>query len=522
MPIGFQSFTDSGILQIDSDKFTYMLKQKGTLTGTFQGGFYGGGYYTAGVTITGCNTPIMFSSAGSTVSSSQDNGGGSWTFAFRASDSSISYALFDIGLSSGSTFGLQLYNSSNQVTFDSNLIPLIIVFSGTENVFTGSYSEPSDFLGEEGRVYYGSGINSYRSYAGSEVFEGSGDFQNYLIYSILDEQANYYGPSTVESIGSTNDANKDEGTTGDIAWLLADVTNILTIPDVPPPFSISKSGDATATRLGSGSITTNSVTITPTNASGAVTYSWALTSGDNDFTVTSPTSASSTFTATFTAPDSASSTYTVTGLDSLGATATVNVGVTASATVFFAPVTVTRTSGTGATETVPTGATSVRIRVGGGGGGGGISRFNAEFIGGGGGEGGFVERTIAVVGGNTLTYTVGRGGEGADGGGNYGFEQPGVEGGVSTVSGSGLGPLSNINLSMSARGGAGGRGFIGGGGGIASGAPTNIQGAAGSTGEDGGAGGTGASPQSGEGGGGGQAPYAAAAGFRGEIEFYYT
>ncbi len=224
MPIGFQSFTSGGVTQIDSDKFTYMLKQKGTLTGTFISGVYGGGYYVASVTITGCNTPIMFSATGSAVSSSDNNGGGSWTFSFRSYNSSISYALFDIGLSSGSPIGLQLLNSSSQVTFDSNLVPLIIVFSGTENIFTGSYSTPSNFTGESGRVYYGSGMGSYSSIAGTEVFPG--DFEDYESYAILDNTGNNYYIGAVGLVGSTNDGSKNDGTVGNIAWLLADVTYI--------------------------------------------------------------------------------------------------------------------------------------------------------------------------------------------------------------------------------------------------------------------------------------------------------
>ena len=224
MPIGFQSFTPGGVTQIDSDKFTYMLKQKGTLTGTFITGTFGGGFYTASVTITGCNTPIMFSASGSAVSSSTNNGGGSWTFGFSSYNSSISYALFDIGLSSGSTFGLRLFNSSSQVTFDSNLVPLTIVFTGTENIFTGSYSSPSYFTGESGRVYYGSGMGSYSSIAGTEVFPG--DFEDYQSYAILDNTGNDYSIGTVGLVGSTNDGSKNEGTVGNIAWLLADVTYI--------------------------------------------------------------------------------------------------------------------------------------------------------------------------------------------------------------------------------------------------------------------------------------------------------
>jgi len=163
----------------------------------------------------------MFSAAGSAVSGSTNNGGGSWTFSFRANSSSISYALFDIGLSSGSTFGLQLFNSSNQLTFDSNLVPLTIVFSGTENIFTGVFT-PAFFTGESGRVYYASGMDSYSSIAGTEVFPG--DFEDYQSYAIMEKTGNDYSIGSVGLVGSTNDGNKNDGTVGNIPWLLADVT----------------------------------------------------------------------------------------------------------------------------------------------------------------------------------------------------------------------------------------------------------------------------------------------------------
>jgi hypothetical protein len=178
----------------------------------------------------------------------------------------------------------------------------------------------------------------------------------------------------------------------------------------------------------------------------------------------------------------------------------------------FSPTTVTRTFGISATETVPAGATSVRIRVGGGGGAGGCTTALAENHGGGGGEGGFAERTIAVVGGNTLTYTVGAPTAGRTTAGS------GANGDASSVTGT----VSGGSVSMTANGGSGGGISIGGAGGTASGGTTNITGNAGTDGDQGGAGGSGASTQSGDGGTGGQAGFGSTGGFSGEIEFYYT
>jgi hypothetical protein len=202
-----------------------MLKQKGTLTGTFFAGGFGGGYWTASVTITGCNTPLMFCGMDCLVSGSTDNGGGSWTFSFiGALSSTIPYACFDIGLSSPNNSGMKLYNSSNQITFDSNLPPLVIVANGTENIFTATYTN-IPYIGTSGRTYYNTGAGSYHLYAGSEVFPGDYEAINNIAY-ISNNGSNQYGVSSVSIIGGTNDPSLNEGTQGNIPWMIADVTYI--------------------------------------------------------------------------------------------------------------------------------------------------------------------------------------------------------------------------------------------------------------------------------------------------------
>jgi hypothetical protein len=507
MPIGFQSFTPGGVTQIDSSKFTYMLKQKGTLTGTFTAGVFGGGYYVASVTITGCDTPIMFSSMGSAVSGSTNNGGGSWTFNFHGDASSISYALFDIGLSSSSTIGVRLFNSSSQVTFDSNLVPLIIAASGTENIFTNVKTN-LPFTGDSGRLYYSSGPSSYSSIAGTEVFPG--DFEDYVSYAVIySSGSNQYDLGSVGFVGSTNDGSKNDGTEGNIPWLIADVTYI----DVSNTLSrtlgdITLSGTGSVPFIGTLSSTLGGVTVSGTgNLDGAITGSLSSTLGN----VTVSGTGSVPFIGIL---SSTLGDVTVSGTGSvpfIGSLSSTLGDVTVSGTGnTFVPITVTRTSGTGATETVPTGATSVRIRVGGGGGAGGCR--GSVDSGGGGGEGGFCESTIAVIGGNTMTYTVGAAVAGRSTVGS------GTNGNSSSVSGT----VSGGSVSMTANGGAGGGLLAGGAGGTASGGSTNTTGAPGEDSGSGSAGGSGNSTQSGAGGAGSLAPDPSDDGIRGEIEFYYT
>ncbi len=126
----------------------------------------------------------------------------------------------------------------------------------------------------------------------------------------------------------------------------------------------------------------------------------------------------------------------------------------------------TKLSGTAQTVTIPTGARTLVIRAWGGGGGG---RTSAMAFNGGGGGGG-TKKTVVLQEsdwGGSITYTVGVGG--APG-------SPGVAGGNTTVTSSGL---SFTNLNLAANGGGGG-GAGGGAGGTASGGDTNVTGSAGS------------------------------------------
>lgn len=192
-----------------------------------------------------------------------------------------------------------------------------------------------------------------------------------------------------------------------------------------------------------------------------------------------------------------------------------------SAGALFDPVTRTYTTGTGATETVPAGASQVLITMHGGGSSGAFRNQSTPGANGGGGAA-YLAKTIAVTGGNTMTYTVGAGGA------------------VRTTLGQNSGTASQVSgtvfggsLTLVAGGGSGLNG------GTASGGDTNTNGDGGVTGEPGvsnGAGGSAAPPGGGSGGsanggnagfpggggGGGNIPDQGGAGGGGRITFYYT
>lgn len=175
-------------------------------------------------------------------------------------------------------------------------------------------------------------------------------------------------------------------------------------------------------------------------------------------------------------------------------------------------------SGTAQTEAVPGGCTSVTITADGGGGSGGCTQFGNPAGGGGGGGSGRAVKTIAVVGGNVLTYTVGVNGV------TVGCPASGQAGSASTVSGT----VSGGSVALSAGGGGGGLGPGGGTpgvGGIATGGGTNTNGgngASGGTGNVGGTAGSGATTNTAPGGGGtGEIGFAFAGG-AGQIVFSYS
>jgi hypothetical protein len=86
---------------------------------------------------------------------------------------------------------------------------------------------------------------------------------------------------------------------------------------------------ASGTRSGPGSVTTNSVTVTPSGGTGPYTYAWANVEGDAA-TVNSPTAATTTFTHTLTlGVPSKSGQYECTVTDSLAAAFQVYANVSA-------------------------------------------------------------------------------------------------------------------------------------------------------------------------------------------------
>jgi hypothetical protein len=246
MPIGFQSFTDSGSLQIDADKYTYQFVAKGTAIGTLQSGTFGGAYWTAIIDFNenilpdpsyDLNNPILFVAPGCWVGPANNLANSVFRFTLISSESEfIPWALFDVGQVSSNNFGMRLYKDTSagvniygsNVTFDSNLKPLLIAQGGVENLhFNTSTNLP--FTGQTGRLYYvnGGGTLKVESLGEEDPF----DPFSYLVYNyqaIMNRSGNVlnFGFHTLE-VGSTNNPSELQTTSSKIPWLIADVTNIV-------------------------------------------------------------------------------------------------------------------------------------------------------------------------------------------------------------------------------------------------------------------------------------------------------
>lgn len=247
MPVGFQSFVNnSNIVQIDSDRFTYVLKQKGTFTGTSVTGPFGGGYTQGNITITGCNSPIVFVPPGQLLVYATNNGGGSYTFGLaNPFGPELDYACFDIGnYPSTPNIGLKLYNSLGQLTFDSNLLPLLIVGTGVEGPFGTGTGTPITVPTNKSYWYTGGGAWSSIG-TGSEILPGEYELQDY--WSVMTQAGDTLDFSQVLiSVGTTNIAEPFSEGGPSAYWMVADMSYLVDVITLSPRTVVSTSSASSA------------------------------------------------------------------------------------------------------------------------------------------------------------------------------------------------------------------------------------------------------------------------------------
>lgn len=106
------------------------------------------------------------------------------------------------------------------------------------------------------------------------------------------------------------------------------IAGIATLADQTAPggfYASCSPSSAFGSRVGSGLVTTASVTVSPTGGTGPYTYAWTLETGN--FTILSPTSATTTFRGSVTVGETTEDVATCTVTDSLAATTSVSIGV---------------------------------------------------------------------------------------------------------------------------------------------------------------------------------------------------
>ena len=132
------------------------------------------------------------------------------------------------------------------------------------------------------------------------------------------------------NIGSLNSGQNEIRTTVAQAQATANgaVSGVATLASQTAPggfYAAASPSSALGSRIGSGVVTTNAVAVTPTGGTPGYTYAWTLESGN--FTILSPTSASTTFRASVTAGETVEDIATCTVTDSLAATTSISIGV---------------------------------------------------------------------------------------------------------------------------------------------------------------------------------------------------
>lgn len=136
--------------------------------------------------------------------------------------------------------------------------------------------------------------------------------------------------TTETNIGSVNSGVTEAKTAAAQAQATATgaVSGVVTLASQTAPggfYASPSPSSAFGLRVGAGLVTTNAVTVTPTGGTGPYTYAWTLETGN--FTIISPTSASTTFRSAVAAGEVVEDVATCTVTDSLAATASVTIGV---------------------------------------------------------------------------------------------------------------------------------------------------------------------------------------------------
>jgi len=217
MPVGWQTVTDSGVVQIDQDTKCYQLVTKGS--GTFNSivPMEGGGGYAV-ITVTNAVAPLLaiqFTTPGGHAVRKIHVSGTTWNYYISgAYGEGFTYYVFDHVTTLVENFGLAIYDAAGVLAFQSGGKPMRIVGNG-----------PGTYAG--GRTYAAVCLEFRTVFASMESEDVPGDY-------LFDYYA--YGPAQDANVFAHGTVGISAGdTTGAIGWsdwddtpagfLVVDVTN---------------------------------------------------------------------------------------------------------------------------------------------------------------------------------------------------------------------------------------------------------------------------------------------------------
>lgn len=147
---GFQTFTAEGVLQFDADLISYGYRGKGAATAR-KVVYSDYPYMEVAITVTAATYPLVFIRGERPAHLMYvTQSGTTWSFHYLTTDSFsdntssfvFDYYLFD-RMTTGGTYGLELYNAAGQLTFTSNQPPLKLLHVGMAPTSAGFVSIPA-------------------------------------------------------------------------------------------------------------------------------------------------------------------------------------------------------------------------------------------------------------------------------------------------------------------------------------------------------------------------------------------
>lgn len=187
MPAGFQSFNDSGTVQIDDNYSTMTLVDSPTIsiTTSTSGTPYRGAFYTT-VTVTASNPLAFIGDCANinslvTVFSRKNLGGNTWQYVFTSlNPGTVRVYFFGTAAMTSSNSGMQVFAADGRLIFDSSASFLRI-----RSIFqiTGTYGLQTFAVPQDGRQYAAALSYSRTSIAGP-ILEGTHYWYYYQMESI--------------------------------------------------------------------------------------------------------------------------------------------------------------------------------------------------------------------------------------------------------------------------------------------------------------------------------------------------